>query len=548
LKGKDEEIGADTLPKGWVSASIGDVADQPVSQEGPSEGNFVYVAIGSVDNSLKAIVEPKTLPLHQAPSRARQRLQVGDVLVSMTRPNLNAVAFVGDHLNNSIGSTGFDVLRSSTVEPKYLFYLVQSHAFVEAMIALVQGALYPAVRPRDIRGHRFALAPLAEQARIVAEIERLFSLLDAGVANLKRVQVNLKRYRASVLQAACTGKLVPTEAELACAEGRDYEPADVLLHRILAERRARWEAEQLAKMRAAGKEPKDDKWKAKYEEPTAPDTSDVHELPNGWIWTTIASGTQCLDHRRVPVNKEERSKRNGAVPYYGANGQVGWIDDYLFDEPLVLVVEDETFIGREKPFSYKIKGKTWVNNHAHILRAVGGLNLDFLNYSLAYYPFIPLTQGTTGRRKLTKEALMNAPFQLPPIAEQERIVAEIERRLSVVDALETTVKQNLKRAELLRQAILRDAFAGKLVPQDPSDEPASLLLARIEAERAASTATGAKVARTPKNRTCKEGQPDGRHDPNDPAGESVPPRMSRRKQDTGERAQVQPELFSSDGA
>ncbi len=97
-----------------------------------------------------------------------------------------------------------------------------------------------------------SLAPLPEQDRIVAEIERQFSLLDAGVANLKRVQANLKRYRAAVLQAACEGHLVPTEAELARAEGRDYEPADVLLTRILAERRERWEAEQLAKMEAQG--------------------------------------------------------------------------------------------------------------------------------------------------------------------------------------------------------------------------------------------------------------------------------------------------------
>ena len=115
--------------------------------------------------------------------------------------------------------------------------------------------------------------PLAEQRRIVAEIEKQFTRLDASVAALKRVQVNLKRYRASVLKAACEGKLVPTEAELAQSEGRDYEPADRLLERILSERRARWDSQE--------------KRRGKYKEPVTPDTSDLPELPKGWVWATV---------------------------------------------------------------------------------------------------------------------------------------------------------------------------------------------------------------------------------------------------------------------
>ena len=133
-----------------------------------------------------------------------------------------------------------------------------------------------------LRSHELPLPPLPEQHRIVEAIETHFTRLDAAVAALKRVKANLKRYRASVLKAACEGRLVPTEAELARAEGRDYEPADVLLKRILAERRAKWEADELAKMTAKGNPPKDDRWKAKYKEPQPPDTSDLPELPEGW--------------------------------------------------------------------------------------------------------------------------------------------------------------------------------------------------------------------------------------------------------------------------
>jgi type I restriction enzyme S subunit len=144
------------------------------------------------------------------------------------------------------------------------------------------------------------------------------------------------------------------------------------------------------------------------------DRENLPELLKGWANTKIGEIIECLDYQRVPVSKEVRAKRIGNIPYYGANSQVDWIDDYLFDEPLVLVVEDETFIGREKPFSYKITGKSWVNNHAHVLRAIA-VDTDYLNYSLWYYPFTPLTTGTTGRRKLTKSALMSAPYLLPPL-------------------------------------------------------------------------------------------------------------------------------------
>jgi type I restriction enzyme S subunit len=180
------------------------------------------------------------------------------------------------------------------------------------------------------------------------------------------------------------------------------------------------------------------------------------------VWASIDQIAENLDYLRVPVNKKTRAGVEEGYPYYGANGQVGWINDYIFDEPLVLVVEDETFTGREKPFSYKITGKSWVNNHAHVLRPTGATSVDYLNYSLARYPFTPLTTGTTGRRKLTKSALMSAPYGLPPLAEQHRIVAEVERRLSVAQEVEGVVAASLRRAERLRQSILKQAFAGRL--------------------------------------------------------------------------------------
>ena len=127
----------------------------------------------------------------------------------------------------------------------YLKYFLNQVGFASFATRLNAGDR-PRVDFSQLSDHPFPLPPLAEQHRIVAEIEKQFTRLDASVAALKRIQANLKRYRASVLRAACEGELVPTEAELARAEGRDYEPADRLLERILADRRARWEARRNA--------------------------------------------------------------------------------------------------------------------------------------------------------------------------------------------------------------------------------------------------------------------------------------------------------------
>src|SRR5205814_809216 len=204
-----------------------------------------------------------------APSRARQHLRAKDVVVSMTRPNLNAVAILGEDLDGAVGSTGFDVLRANDgALPEWIYYAVQSPQFIGAMCGVVQGALYPAVRPKDIRSFRVRLPPLEKQKRIVAEIEKQFTRLDAGAESLKRVQTALKRYRASVLKAACEGRLVPTEAELARKENRSYETGEQLLQRILKERREKWNG------------------KGKYKEPPTPDITDLPKLPEGWTWAT----------------------------------------------------------------------------------------------------------------------------------------------------------------------------------------------------------------------------------------------------------------------
>ena len=174
---------------------------------------------------------------------------------------------------------------------------------------------------------------------------------------------------------------------------------------------------------------------------------------------TIADIAISLDNMRKPVNKLERAKRPGNIPYLGANGQTGWIDVPLFDEELVLVVEDETFVGRTDPFCYYFADPCWVNNHTHVLRARPEVvSAKYLNMALSYYPFIPLTTGSTGRRKLTKAALMTAPISVPSLKKQAEVIDEVERCLSIAREVEAEVDTNLKRAQALLQSTLAKAF------------------------------------------------------------------------------------------
>ena len=140
---------------------------------------------------------------------------------------------------------------------------------------------------RTLSEWQIHLPPPDEQRYIVETVHSYFTRLDNVAATLERVRRNLRRYRASILKAAVEGRLVPTEAALAYAQRRDYEPAPVLLQRILAERRQRWEERELARFKTAGKTPKNDKWKARYKEPAEPDTASLPRLPEGWCWATV---------------------------------------------------------------------------------------------------------------------------------------------------------------------------------------------------------------------------------------------------------------------
>ena len=493
------------IPASWVMTTLGEAClinprffTEPVGDD----LELSFLPMSAVEAGTARIDLSRVRPYGDI-SKGYTRFSEGDVLFAKITPCMeNGKIAIARGLSNGAGcgSTEFHVLRPwDGLSRDYLmYYLFQDEFRKDAQRNMAGTAGQLRVPAMFMSNSNIPLPPLPEQRRIVAEIEKQFTRLDASVAALKRVQANLKRYRASVLKAACEGKLVPTEAVLARADGRDYEPADQLLERILSERRALWEAQE--------------KRARKYKEPVVLDNTGLPALPEGWSYVQIE---QILSLNRSGLKtgpfgsllKKHEHKKNG-VPVLGIENI----------QRMEFVRGSKIFVTPQKAqelSSYDVQegdiliSRSGTVGEACVLPAGIGdarLSTNLMRMTLAkefvsprYFCLLfngsptvldqvsELCSGST-RDFLNGKILRSMVFPLPPSAEQHRIVAEVERRLSVIQQAEVAVQANLTRAERLRQSILKRAFEGKLVPQDSNDQPASVLLERIRVEREASHA------------------------------------------------------------
>lgn len=329
------------------------------------------------------------------------------------------------------------------------------------------------------------LPPLAEQKVIADILDTLLVQVETTKARLERIPDILKTFRQSVLAAAISGKLTEVWREL-----NKNDNATLLKEYWLHEREKCFNEKQEEDIRS-GKI----KRLKKFKSPVRPDleTGPIDKYPETWALVSVSEFAECLDSERIPVKKDQRLAAEGLYPYFGANGEVDKVDEYIFDDELVLVTEDETFYGRVKPIAYRFSGKCWVNNHAHVLRAPTKIANDYLCFSLMYYKVIPWLSGTTGRAKLTQAALNSLPIGMPPEKEQIEIVRRVEELFAFADTIEQKVNAALERVNNLTQSILAKAFRGELTADwraaNPDlisgDNRAEALLAKIKTEREA---------------------------------------------------------------
>jgi type I restriction enzyme S subunit len=240
------------------------------------------------------------------------QLQNNDILLAKDGAGIGKLGIVKELKEKATVNSSLLVIRSTGVfVPEFLFYFLKGPAMQRIVKERITGSATPHLFQRDIKKFELLIPPITEQQRIATKIEELFTKLDAGVASLKAANKQLKRYRHSVLKAAVEGELTREWRE---KHRNALEPASVLLERILCERRARWEADQLTKMQAQGKLPEDDKWKAKYQEPGPLSSKDLPKLPAEWVWARAEQLCDFITKGTTP-DKKKLFQQSGEVPY-----------------------------------------------------------------------------------------------------------------------------------------------------------------------------------------------------------------------------------------
>ena len=490
------------LPKGWGAVSLADLTSHRpicygVLKPGPRQTNGVPL-IRITDISADVVDESDIYLITDRLSKefSRSILRGGEILLSI-QGTIGRTAICPQSLAGANVSRTLAVIDpDERVDRRFLrFWCLSRNGRFP-----VCGSTRASLNIGAIRDLLVPIAPLPEQHRIVEKIEELFSDLDAGVASLERAKANLKRYRASVLKSAVEGRLTEEWRK----EHPQAEDGEMLLDRILRERREKWEKDQLQKFKEKGKEPPKN-WESKYEEPSH--EVGLYDLPSSWVWASALEICERVENGNTPPS-DEMTSGSGEVPFIKVynltrDGRL----DFTVNPTFVSQETHEQRLGRSRVLPNDVLmnivgpplGKVslvpdtypeWNMNQAIVLFRTSGVVLSrylaICVMSDDVLRWITRTaKATAGQFNLSVGNSRLLPLPLPPLAEQEQIVALVEERLSQIDSAEKTIDAELIRSKRLRQSILKRAFEGKLVPQDPKDEPASVLLERIKRSREA---------------------------------------------------------------
>lgn len=510
------------LPTGWLLTKVAEISSLVTKGTTPTTLGFSYQDSGVLFVKVESLSNHRiqrdlcahiSVEAHDALKRSQ--LEEGNVLISIAG-TLGRVAVVQKQDVPANTNQALALIRiGKPILPQYIAHSLDSALAKKAVSDGGRGVGLQNLNLGQVSELPVLLAPLPEQHRIVEAIESYLTRLDDAVATLGRVQRNLKRYRASVLKAAIEGRLVPTEAELARQENREYEPARVLLERILKGRKSRFiedAAEKSrtnaeAKAKAAGKAWTEadnentvvaERAKAakKYTEPAAPDPSELPELPEGWIWVAFPQLGELNRGKSKHRPRNDPRLLNGPYPFiqtsdvrhsdgfiakYSATySQFGLAQSRLWPTGTLCItiaanIAETGILKFDACFPDSVVG--FLNQSEPILVRFVELFIRTAKGELDRYA------PATAQKNINLQVLSNVVVPLPPVEEQRRLVAEVDRLLTIVAASQHTAQLGVLRIQRLRQSILKWAFEGKLVDQDPKDEPASALLERIKAER-----------------------------------------------------------------
>ncbi|MDA3787780.1 MAG: restriction endonuclease subunit S [Desulfobacula sp.] len=469
------------IPKTWIWTTINSVGNIITGNTTPKKNENNY------GNDIPFIKPPSLLDrgVYSSPEGLSKK---GMRLARILPPDSVLVSCIGN-----LGKTGITsatvafnqqinaIIFSDSVVSKYGFYYAQT--LKNWLYRVASATTLPIVNKGKFQNAPIPLAPFNEQKRIVAEIDKQFSRLDEAVDNLKRIKANLKRYKGAVLKAAIEGKLTEEWRKV----NPDVEPADKLLKRILIERRRKWEETELAKMKATGKEPKDDKWKKKYQDSPQIDESLLPALPNGWEWSNLPQigeinrGKSKHRPRNAPFlyggpypfvqTGDVRHSTNIIKHYSQTYSEEGLKQSRLWPKDTLCItiaanIADTAILGFDACFPDSIVGFIPENKN---------INVKFVEYFIrTAKEDLERYAPATAQKNINLGILSRVAVPLPPKEEQYAIVDALEKTLSVAERIEVSVEKGMRRSDRLRQSILKKAFTGKLVPQiNDNESPAN---------------------------------------------------------------------------
>jgi len=506
-----EELAGDEtateLPRGWTCLTLNDVGTWTGGGT-PSKGNDAFWTNGSIpwvspkDMKCFAISDSQDRITEDAVEKSAAKLISAGSVLFVTRSGILQHTFpVGVSL---VDVTVNQDLKAITphdgIMPSYVaWYLIASNNRILHDCSK-DGTTVQSIDTDQLKRYDIPIAPYTEQRRIVSKIDELFSDIEAGERALARARTALARYRKSVLKAAVTGALTKDWRE---ANKDKLEPAEKLLARILDARRAAWEKTEFARLSARGQAPKDDGWRAKLKAPVDFWQLNGTTIPNEWVWASLdmlcwsssyGTSTKCdydfdgISVLRIP-NVRGGSINYDDLKYAKAEADIDPSD--LLAEGDLLVVRtngSEAIIGIgaviDKPpvkdayfASYLIRFR--LINQPSIRRWVNLVwQSDITRQQIRNH-----AATSAGQYNVSQSNLARFPIPVPPEEEQAEIVSRVAEAFSKADHVEAALDHQQRASKALRQSILKSAFEGRLVPQDPTDEPAAKLLERIKATK-----------------------------------------------------------------
>ena len=391
------------VPEGWVwvtlkeiTSTIGDGLHGTPQYN--SEGDYFFINGNNLSNR-KIVIKNETKRVSVSEyEKYKKPLNRSSILVSINGTIGNIGIYDGEKI--MLGKSACYMNMVSPINIQYICIILESQYFLKYAIDSATGSTIKNVPLKAINNFKLPFPPISEQQRIVAEIEQWFALIDQIEQEKSDLQTIIKQTKSKILDLAIHGKLVPQDP--------NDEPAIELLKRINPDF-------------------------------TPCDNGHYTQLPEGWAACRLEQVADILDNLRKPINSSERDSRirnrqiDELYPYYGATGQVGLIDDYIINGNYLLLGEDGApFLDKNAIKAYSISGKSWVNNHAHILSPK--IDFEFLQYSLNQIDYTEYVNGST-RLKLTQTDMRSIKIMLPPLAEQKRIKSKIQTLFSQLDLM-----------------------------------------------------------------------------------------------------------------